>query len=87
MPPLFLDPAALSVFSRPQFEKTGIGMSTSGGGRGAHRMAQFVEGLADKGIDCKDLAVRIRTTENGRTFLSTGLSPIILTRQSQSGRR
>lgn len=40
--------------------QTGIGMSTSGGVRGAHRLAQFIEGLAEKGIDCKDLAVRIR---------------------------
>jgi hypothetical protein len=35
-------------------------MSTSGGGRGAHRLAQFIEGLAEKGVDCKDLAARIR---------------------------
>jgi P63C domain len=35
-------------------------MSTSGGGRGAHRLAQFIEGWA-KGVDCKDLAERIRT--------------------------
>lgn len=38
----------------------GIGMSTSGGGRGAHRLAQFVEGLAEKGVNCSELAVRIR---------------------------
>lgn len=35
-------------------------MSTSGGSGGAQRLALFIEGLADKGIDCKDLAVRIR---------------------------
>lgn len=40
--------------------QTGIGMSTSGGSGGAHRLAQFIEGLAQKGVDCKDLAVRIR---------------------------
>lgn len=40
--------------------QTGIGMSTSGGSGGAHRLAQFIEGLAEKGIDCSDLAVRIR---------------------------
>src|ERR1700687_1840778 len=40
--------------------QTGIGMSTSGGVRGAHRLAQFIEGLAEKGVDCSDLAVRIR---------------------------
>jgi hypothetical protein len=37
-----------------------IGMSTSGGSGGAQRLAQFFESLAEKGIDCKDLAVRIR---------------------------
>jgi hypothetical protein len=40
--------------------QAGIGMSTSGGSRGAHRLAQFIEGLAQKGVDCRDLAVRIR---------------------------
>ncbi len=40
--------------------QTGIGMSTSGGSGGAHRLAQFIEGLAEKGVDCKDLAMRIR---------------------------
>jgi hypothetical protein len=40
--------------------QVGIGMSTSGGGRGAHRLAQFIEGLAEKGVDCAALAVRIR---------------------------
>jgi hypothetical protein len=39
----------------------GIGMSTSGGSQGAHRLALFVEALAEKGLDCRDLAVRIRT--------------------------
>jgi hypothetical protein len=38
----------------------GIGMSTSGGVGGAHRLAQFIESLAEKGINCTDLAVRIR---------------------------
>lgn len=38
----------------------GIGMSTSGGSRGAHRLAQFIDGLADKGVNCRDLAARIR---------------------------
>ena len=41
--------------------QSGIGMSTSGGGRGAHRLAQFVEGLAEKGVNCKNLAARVRT--------------------------
>ncbi len=40
--------------------QTGIGMSTSGGSSGAHRLALFIENLADKGVDCKDLAMRIR---------------------------
>jgi hypothetical protein len=40
--------------------QTGIGMSTSGGSGGAHRLAQFIEGLAQKGVDCSELAVRIR---------------------------
>lgn len=40
--------------------QTGIGMSTSGGSGGAHRMALFIEALAEKGIDCKDLAKRIK---------------------------
>lgn len=40
--------------------QTGIGMSTSGGTSGAQRLAQFLETLAEKGIDCSDLAVRIR---------------------------
>lgn len=39
---------------------TSIGMSTSGGVGGTHRLARFIETLADKGIDCKDLATRIR---------------------------
>lgn len=40
--------------------QAGIGMSTSGGVGGAHRLAQFIEGLSEKGINCNDLAVRIR---------------------------
>lgn len=27
---------------------------------GAHRLAQFVESLAEKGIDCNDFSVRMR---------------------------
>jgi len=41
--------------------QAGIGMSTSGGTGGAHRMARFVESLQAKGVDIGDLAVRIRT--------------------------
>ncbi len=41
--------------------QTGIGMSTSGGSEGAQRLALFIEGLARKGVDCNDLAVRIRS--------------------------
>ncbi|MDX2258014.1 MAG: P63C domain-containing protein [Hyphomicrobiaceae bacterium] len=40
--------------------QTGIGMSISGGTLGEQRMAGFVEGLAKKGIDIKDLSARIR---------------------------
>ena len=40
--------------------QTSIGMSTSGGSDGAQRLALFIEGLARKGVDCNDLAVRIR---------------------------
>ena len=40
--------------------QSGIGMSTSGGTRGAHRMARFIESLSAKGLDVHDLAVRIR---------------------------
>lgn len=39
--------------------KSAIGMSASGGTSGAQRVARFVESLAAKGIDTKDLAVRI----------------------------
>jgi hypothetical protein len=39
--------------------QTGIGMSTSGGSGGAQRMAQFITSLAKKGIDTKDLVMRI----------------------------
>ena len=41
--------------------QTAIGMSTSGGSDGAQRMALFIESLAEKGVNCKDLAVRIRS--------------------------
>ena len=37
-----------------------IGMSTSGGSDGAQRLALFIEGLARKGVNCNDLAMRIR---------------------------
>lgn len=37
-----------------------IGMSRSGGTAGTHRLAQFVEALAEKGVDCRDLAQRVR---------------------------
>jgi hypothetical protein len=40
--------------------QVGIGMSTSGGSMGGHRLAQFVDGLAEKGVDCRNLAARIR---------------------------
>jgi hypothetical protein len=49
--------------------QTSIGMSTSGGSEGAQRLAIFVEGLARKGVDCNDLAVRIR---NPILFRPTG---------------
>ena len=42
-----------------------IGMSTSGGTSGAHRMARFVARIAQKGIESKDLSVR---TESPRIF-------------------
>jgi hypothetical protein len=57
--PCFVLEDGMRVLSQRGFQ-TGIGMSTSGGGRGAHRLAQFVEGLVEKGVNCKDLAVRIR---------------------------
>jgi hypothetical protein len=38
-----------------------IGMSTSGGSDGAQRLALFIEGLAKKGVNCSDLALRIRS--------------------------
>lgn len=40
--------------------QTGIGMSSSGGSFGEQRMAGFIDVLAQKGIDTKDLAARIR---------------------------
>ena len=40
--------------------QSGIGMSTSGGTGGAHRLAQFLESLEAKGLEIGDLAVRIR---------------------------
>lgn len=49
--------------------QTGIGMSISGGSRGEQRMAVFMDVLAAKGIDIKDLAARIR---NPIRFKPTG---------------
>jgi hypothetical protein len=40
--------------------QTGIGMSISGGSFGEQRMAGFIEGLSQKGVEIKDLASRIR---------------------------
>lgn len=40
--------------------QTGIGMSISGGSFGEQRMVGFVDALAQKGVDVKDLAARIR---------------------------
>ena len=40
--------------------QTGIGMSISGGSFGEQRMAGFIDGLSQKGVDVKDLALRIR---------------------------
>lgn len=37
-----------------------IGMSNSGGSDGAQRMALLIENLAEKGMNCSDLAARIR---------------------------
>ncbi len=41
-------------------DQSGIGMSTSGGSGGAHRLSQFLGSLAEKDIDCTELAVRTR---------------------------
>lgn len=40
--------------------QTGIGMSTSGGTGGAHRMARFIASLEAKGLKTNNLAMRIR---------------------------
>lgn len=40
--------------------QAGIGMSTSGGSSGANRLAQFFEGLTERGLECNDLAERLR---------------------------
>lgn len=40
--------------------QSSIGMSTSGGSSGAQRLAVFIESLAQKGVNCSDLASRIR---------------------------
>ena len=41
--------------------QSGIGMSTSGGTGGAHRLARFIESFKKKGLDLTDLFVRIRS--------------------------
>jgi len=41
--------------------QTGIGMSTSGGAKGAHRLALFIESISEKGVDDNGLAARIRS--------------------------
>ncbi|MGA2781045.1 MAG: P63C domain-containing protein [Smithella sp.] len=46
------------VISQRGFQKS-IGMSSSGGTGGAHRMARFVTKLEEKGIKIKDLSERI----------------------------
>lgn len=54
--------------------QTGIGMSISGGSFGEQRMAGFIEGIGQKGVDIKDLSSRIRNPirfglpEGGRSF-------------------
>jgi hypothetical protein len=40
--------------------QAGIGMSTSGGSGGAHRLARFLESLASKGLDLGDLPAQLR---------------------------
>lgn len=40
--------------------QTAIGMSTSGGAGGAHRMARFIESLEAKGLPTNNLSVRMR---------------------------
>jgi hypothetical protein len=40
--------------------QSGVGMSSSGGGRGTNRLAQFVDSLAEKDVEnCAELATRI----------------------------
>lgn len=41
--------------------QTGIGMSTSGGSSGAHRMGRFIESLEAKGLQTNNLAVRMQS--------------------------
>lgn len=38
----------------------GIGMSTGGGTGGAQRLVHFVQQLEAKGLNCKDLVVRMK---------------------------
>ncbi|MGD0025657.1 MAG: P63C domain-containing protein [Xanthobacteraceae bacterium] len=40
--------------------QTGIGMSVSGGSAGAQRLPRFIDSLAEKGIETKELTARIR---------------------------
>lgn len=68
--PCFVLEGDIRVLSQRGLQ-TAIGMSTSGGTGGAHRLAQFIESLVEKGVDCRDLAVRIR---NPIHFRSTGMA-------------
>lgn len=54
--------------------QTGIGMSTSGGSGGAHRLAQFIGNLAEKGIDSNNLSARIREPILFRTPAGGGVA-------------
>lgn len=40
--------------------QSGLGMSTGGGSRGGQKLAEFLEDLSQKGVDCKPLLARIR---------------------------
>src|SRR5712691_1582451 len=67
--PCYVLEGATRVLSQRGLQ-TGIGMSIGGGSRtGEQRMAVFLDGLAQKGVDIKDLAVRIRAPIR---FLPTG---------------
>ncbi len=56
--PCYVLEGEIRVISQRSLQ-TGIGMSTSGGSGGAHRLALFVASLAEKGVETKDLAARI----------------------------